>query len=80
MLFSGPQLCVVTCLLAVLSAVSGLGVGISGLKNDAIVAITCVILVLLFVGQRFGSGLVGSTFAPIVITWFTANAGIGVYK
>ena len=64
---------------AVLSAVSGLQVKVA-LSQNAVVGITCGILVALFMMQRFGTARVGAAFAPIVIAWMLANAAIGIYK
>lgn len=65
---------------AVLSAVSGLSVGIPSLSTGFIEGVTCAIILLVFLSQRYGTGLVGRCFAPIIIMWLLANAAIGVYK
>lgn len=54
---------------AVLSAVQGLQVK-AGFNQDAVVGITCGILVLLFLLQSYGTQRVGSLFAPTVVLWF----------
>ena len=38
-----------------------------------------VILICLFVVQRFGTDKVGYTFAPIICIWFAFISGIGIY-
>ncbi|KAL4603646.1 hypothetical protein ACB092_10G139600 [Castanea dentata] len=61
-----------TFVVAVLSAVDGLQVASS--------KISVVILIMLFMVQRFGTDKVGYTFAPIICTWFISIAGIGMYN
>lgn len=56
-----------TC--AVLSAVSGLQVK-ANLTQEAVVGITCAILVVLFGVQSYGTSRVGTLFAPVVLLWF----------
>ena len=45
-----------------------------------IVWISVVILVLLFMIQRFGTDKVGYSFAPILCIWFVFIGVIGVYN
>ncbi|KDP28111.1 hypothetical protein JCGZ_13882 [Jatropha curcas] len=45
-----------------------------------IVWISVVILIGLFMVQRFGTDKVGYTFAPIICVWFAMIGGIGVYN
>ena len=45
-----------------------------------VVWISVVILVLLFLIQRFGTDKVGYSFAPIICVWFALNGGIGLYN
>lgn len=47
---------------------------------DIEVPIACVILILLFALQHYGTHRVGFLFAPIVITWLLCISGIGVYN
>lgn len=49
-------------------------------SSDRIVLISVVILIALFLVQRFGTGKVGYSFAPIITVWFLFIAGIGVYN
>ncbi|XAR52874.1 hypothetical protein NMG60_11021192 [Bertholletia excelsa] len=67
---------VLTPSISVLSAVSG----IQSLSNGAQVGISVAILVTLFAVQRFGTDKVGSSFAPIVLLWFSFISGIGLYN
>jgi KUP system potassium uptake protein len=47
---------------------------------DAVVIISTVILICLFVVQRFGTHRVSIFFSPIMLAWFLSNATIGVYN
>ncbi|KAM3735841.1 hypothetical protein ACB098_10G118400 [Castanea mollissima] len=66
--------------MAVLSAVDGLQVASSKVTQNMTVWISGVILIMLFMVQRFGTDKVGYTFAPIICTWFISIAGIGMYN
>ncbi len=68
---------VLTPAISVLSAVEGLGVAAPQLTHW-VVPITIAVLIVLFLAQRFGTGLVGRAFGPIVLLWFAALAAIGV--
>ncbi|CAG8664424.1 1490_t:CDS:2, partial [Scutellospora calospora] len=48
--------------------------------TPAIVPISCVILVILFLLQQFGTDKVGNLFAPIVSLWFIAIASVGIWN
>ena len=43
------------------------------------VPIVVVILVLIFVFQQFGTSVVGKTFGPVMVVWFTTISLIGLY-
>ena len=45
-----------------------------------IVVISIVILIMLFLIQQFGTGVIGSTFSPIILIWFIFNTIIGLYN
>lgn len=47
---------------------------------DAVVPITCAILVGLFALQHYGTHRVGFLFAPVVLTWLLCISGIGIYN
>lgn len=47
---------------------------------DTVVAISVVILILLFSIQRFGTDKVGYSFAPIVLLWFSFIGLTGLYN
>ncbi|MFC6838556.1 potassium transporter Kup [Xanthomonas theicola] len=70
---------VITPAISVLSAVEGLEVAAPRLRSF-VVPITVVVLVVLFVAQRFGTERVGKAFGPITVLWFLALGAIGVYN
>ncbi|MFD3437117.1 potassium transporter Kup [Streptomyces sp. NPDC058685] len=74
-LFFGDSM--ITPAISVLSAVEGLKVVEPSLEG-AIVPITAVIIVLLFLVQRRGTAAVGRVFGPVMITWFAAIGACGV--
>jgi KUP system potassium uptake protein len=62
--------------ISVLSAVEGLGVESDSLKA-AILPLTLVILVGLFLLQRSGTERIGKLFGPVMIVWFVVMALLG---
>ncbi|MCO5594604.1 hypothetical protein L7F22_048637 [Adiantum nelumboides] len=46
----------------------------------SIVIITAVLLIALFLVQRFGTSKVGFLFSPVVAVWFVSTAMVGVYN
>ncbi|BAD87337.1 putative potassium transporter [Oryza sativa Japonica Group] len=66
--------------ISVLSAVQGIQSRSSHIKQKHVVVLSAVILVLLFLVQRFGTSRVSFTFSPIMLLWFASIAGIGVYN
>lgn len=67
----------ITPAVSVLSAVEGLSLVDPGLTK-LVIPITLVILVFLFLGQRFGTGRVGVVFGPIMALWFVVIGVLGV--
>jgi KUP system potassium uptake protein len=67
----------ITPAVSVLSAMEGLEVATPFFK-PYVVAITIVILVLLFVFQRKGTASVGSVFGPVMVFWFSILALLGI--
>ena len=67
----------ITPAVSVLGAVEGLNVLTPKLK-DAVVPITLVVLTVLFMAQRAGTGAVGRVFGPIMIVWFAVISLLGV--
>jgi KUP system potassium uptake protein len=76
-LFYGDS--VITPAISVLSAVEGLEVITPTLK-PFVLPICAVVLVGLFAMQRYGTGLVGKLFGPIIVLWFLVLAGVGVVE
>jgi len=74
-LFFGDSM--ITPAISVLSAAEGLKVVEPSLES-AVVPITAVIIVLLFLVQRRGTAAVGRVFGPIMIGWFVAIGACGV--
>lgn len=74
-LFLGDSM--ITPAISVLSSVEGLKVINPGL-DVWVVPLTVVIIVVLFLAQRFGTGVVGRLFGPVMIVWFVVIAACGV--
>jgi KUP system potassium uptake protein len=70
---------VITPAISVLSAVEGLKVATPSV-GDLVVPITVAVLVALFAIQRFGTGLVGRLFGPVMALWFAVIAVLGTGK
>lgn len=75
MLYAGIM---ITPAISILGAVEGLKY-VSPDMAAYVVPITLIILVLLFSAQRFGTARIGAAFGPIMVLWFLALAGLGVY-
>ena len=67
----------ITPAISVLSAVEGLEV-VTPLFRPYVVPLTVVILVALFVIQKYGTHRIGGLFGPIVIVWFATIAVLGI--
>ncbi|MHB8534795.1 MAG: potassium transporter Kup [Sulfuricaulis sp.] len=70
---------ILTPAISVLSAVEGLGVGTHALKSY-VVPIAVIVLMTLFLFQRYGTAVVGALFGPICVLWFLALSAVGVYN
>ncbi len=70
---------IITPAISVLSAVEGLQVATTTLK-DLVVPLTVVILIALFALQRRGTEKVGRFFGPVMLVWFLTLAVVGVYQ
>ncbi|MBA0742401.1 hypothetical protein Gogos_015465 [Gossypium gossypioides] len=66
--------------ISVLSAVAGVKEVTSALTDDMIAGVSVVILIFLFMIQRFGTHRVSYTFAPVLCVWFVLIGGIGFYN
>ena len=69
----------ITPAISVVSAVEGLDVVTPSLSH-LVVPIALVILVGLFMGQRFGTGAVGWLFGPVIGLWFAVIAVLGAHQ
>lgn len=76
-LFYGDS--VITPAISVLGAIEGLEVATPHLKSYIIPA-TLLIMIGLFSIQRFGTGLVGKAFGPIIIVWFVTIGAAGAFQ
>jgi KUP system potassium uptake protein len=74
---------IITPPISITSAIEGLG-GVHGLEhvivpgNNLVIEIVLVILLLLFIFQRFGTKVVGGSFGPIMAIWFLMLAVLGL--
>ena len=69
----------ITPAISVLSAVEGIEVVAPSL-DSLVVPIALVILAVLFASQRFGTGVVGRLFGPVMAVWFTVLAVAGLHE
>ncbi|MDP3834717.1 MAG: potassium transporter Kup [Hydrogenophaga sp.] len=74
-LFYGDS--VITPAISVLGAMEGLQLVTPALE-PYVIPITVVIVIGLFTVQRFGTGLVGRLFGPIIVLWFAVLGAIGI--
>jgi len=70
---------VITPAISVLSAVEGLEVAAPGLERY-VVPVTLIVLTLLFIVQKHGTGGIGRYFGPVTVLWFAALAVLGVMQ
>ena len=68
----------ITPAISVLSAVEGLKVDAPSLA-PAVVPLTVVILIGLFVVQKKGAGFIGNIFGPLMLVWFLVIALLGIH-
>ena len=67
----------ITPALSVMSAVDGLRVEFDDIQHWIKLA-SLLIIVGLFIIQRFGTGFLGTLFGPVMLIWFAVIAGLGV--
>lgn len=70
---------VITPAISVLSAVEGIEIATPGL-GKFIIPISLVILVALFLIQKYGTSAVGNLFGPITLAWFLTLAALGLWN
>ena len=68
----------ITPAISVLSAIEGLKVDAPSLA-PAVVPLTIVILIGLFIVQKKGAGFIGNIFGPVMLAWFVVIALLGVH-
>ena len=68
---------VITPAISVLSAVEGIEIAAPGLSKF-VIPISLVILVALFLIQKYGTAAVGKLFGPITLLWFLTLATLGI--
>src|ERR1700704_4395990 len=68
----------ITPAISVLSAVEGLKVDAPSLA-PAVVPLTIIILIGLFVMQKQGTGVIGQIFGPVMVGWFAVLAALGIH-
>ncbi|HEV7162853.1 MAG TPA: potassium transporter Kup [Solirubrobacteraceae bacterium] len=69
----------ITPAISVLSAVEGVKVAVPSL-SAAVLPVTVVVITGLFAIQRFGTGLVGNLFGPVMAVWFGLLGVIGAVE
>ncbi|KEA50935.1 MULTISPECIES: low affinity potassium transporter Kup [Mangrovibacter] len=67
---------VITPAISVMSAIEGLEIAAPSL-DAYIVPLSIIVLTLLFMIQKHGTGMVGKLFAPIMLAWFAVLAVLG---
>ncbi len=67
----------ITPAVSVLSAAEGVEVSFPS-AAEAVLPIALVVITLLFVVQRFGTGKVGAIFGPLMIVWFVTIGVLGL--
>jgi KUP system potassium uptake protein len=74
---------IITPPISITSAIEGLN-GVKGLQNvivpgnSLVVELVLVIIILLFIFQRFGTKVVGGLFGPIMFIWFVMLGALGI--
>ncbi|MDR3678504.1 MAG: KUP/HAK/KT family potassium transporter [Flavipsychrobacter sp.] len=74
---------IITPPISITSAIEGLN-GVKGLQNiiipgnNLVVELVLVIIILLFIFQRFGTKVVGGAFGPIMFIWFLMLGVLGI--
>ena len=69
---------IITPPISVSSAIEGLKILDPGLSETYIIGAVLVIITLLFGFQQFGTKVVGASFGPIMLVWFTTIGALGL--
>jgi KUP system potassium uptake protein len=70
---------IITPAISVLSAAEGIEVAAPAFKHY-VLPLTLLVLFLLFLGQRYGTGRVGGVFGPIMLGWFALIGTLGAME
>jgi KUP system potassium uptake protein len=70
---------IITPAISVLSAAEGIEVAAPAFKHY-VLPLTVLVLFLLFLGQRYGTGRVGGVFGPIMLGWFALIGTLGAME
>ena len=68
----------ITPAISVLSAVEGLEVAAPKVESY-VVPLTIIVLILLFMVQKFGTAKVGAAFGPVMLIWFATLGVLGMW-
>lgn len=69
----------ITPAISVTSAIEGLRTFNPDISQQTVIYIVIAILLVLFIFQQFGSGVVGRTFGPVMLIWFLFIGSVGGY-
>ena len=71
----------ITPAMSVLSAIEGLkgAPGVSHSLDNAVLPLSAIILIVLFLLQSRGTARIASLFGPIMVAWFIILAGLGIF-
>ncbi|XP_058206096.1 potassium transporter 26-like [Rhododendron vialii] len=65
---------------SVLSALVGIQSLSAKITQSYVIVMSVVLLLALFLFQRFGTSKVGFSFSPIMLLWFSSNVMVGIYN
>ena len=65
---------------SILSAIEGIMLPVPTLGANSVVGISCAIVVVLFLAQRFGTSKIAFIFSPIVFLWLLSLMIVGIYN
>ena len=68
---------VITPAISVLSAIEGLNMATDA-AAPYVVPLTCLVLIVLFGVQSYGTARIGALFGPIMVAWFLVLGGLGI--
>jgi KUP system potassium uptake protein len=71
---------ILTPAISVLSAMAGIQSEANSISGSVVTWVSAVILVLVFMMQRFGTNRVSFLFSPIMLVWFVATPIVGIYN